>query len=90
MAQRAVSMRVKKVRTCSPATTSPTLAELVRDYDKATEQYSVIVRYLKGALEVLPKAECQLLLEFAEIEKNHCERLHREIHDRLAAERRGA
>jgi hypothetical protein len=90
MAHKAVSMRVKKVRTCSPATKSPTLTELVRDYDKATEQYNVIVRYVKGALEVLPKPECQLLLEFAEIEKNHCERLHREIHDRLAAERRGA
>jgi len=59
-------MRVKKVRTCSPATTSPTLAELVRDYDKATEQYGVDRPYLRGAMEVLSKPECQLLLEFAE------------------------
>jgi hypothetical protein len=36
------------------------------DYDAATQQYGVIVRYLKAAIEVLPKAECQLLLEFAE------------------------
>jgi hypothetical protein len=83
-------MRVKKARKCSPAARSPVLAELVRDYQTATEQYGVIVRYLRGALEVLPKPECQLLLEFAEIEKDHCERLHREIHVRLAPDRRGA
>jgi len=82
-------MRVKKVRTCSPATKSPLLAELVRDYQKATEQYGVIVRYLRGAMEVLKKPECQLLLEFAEIEKNHCERLHREIQNRLTTGSRG-
>jgi ERCC4-type nuclease len=90
MADKAVSLRVKKVRTCSPATKSPLLAELVRDYEKATEQYGVIVRDLRGAMEVLKKPECQLLLEFAEIEKKHCERLHREIQDRLATDRRGA
>ena len=83
-------MRVKKVRTCSPAAKFPNMGELIRDYKTATEQYGVIVRYLGGAMEVLPKSECQLLLEFAEIEKNHCERLHREIHDRLQMERRGA
>jgi len=81
-------MRVKTVR--SPAAKSRKLAELVKDYKSATEQYSVIVGYLKAAMQVLPKPECQLLLEFAEIEKNHCERLHREIHDRLATDRRGA
>ena len=90
MAHKAVSMRVETVRTYSPATTSPELAELLRDYQTATEQYGVIVRYLRAALEVLSKTECQLLLEFVEIEKNHCERLHREIQDRLAADRRGA
>jgi hypothetical protein len=63
---------------------------LVRDYQTATEQYGVIVRYLRGAMEVLPKPECQLLLEFAEIEKNRGDRLHREIQERLAADRRGA
>jgi hypothetical protein len=83
-------MRVKKVRKCSPAARSPMLAELVKDYQAATEQYGVIVRYLRGAMEVLPKPECLLLLEFTEIEKNHCERLHREIQDRLATDRRGA
>jgi hypothetical protein len=90
MAQKAVSMHVKTAAKCSPAAKVPNLAELVRDYQKATEQYGVIVRYLRGAMEVLSKPECQLLLEFAEIEKNHCERLHREIHDRLEMERLGA
>jgi hypothetical protein len=66
------------------------LVELVRDYQTATEHYGVINRYLRGAIEVLPKPECQLLLEFAEMEKDHCERLHREIHDRLAEDWVGA
>jgi hypothetical protein len=88
MAHKPTPIPVGKGKTCSPTTKAPTLAELARDYQTATEQYGVIVRYLKAAIEVLPKPECQLLLEFAEIEKNHCERLHREIHDRLAPERR--
>jgi hypothetical protein len=66
------------------------LAELVTDYQKATEQYGVIVRYPRVAMEVLPRPDCQLLLEFAEIEKTRCERLHQEIHDRLAKDRVGA
>jgi hypothetical protein len=88
MAHKSISMPVGKGRRCSPTTKSPVLAELARDYQTATEQYGVIVRYLKAAIEVLPKPECQLLLDFAEIEKNHCERLHREIYDRLEIERR--
>ncbi len=88
MAHKPTPIPVGKGKTCSPTTKAPTLAELARDYQTATEQYGVIVRYLRAAIEVLPKPECQLLLEFAEIEKNHCERLHREIHDRLAPERR--
>ena len=79
---------VGKDGTCSRATKTPALAELATDYQTATEQYGVIVRYLKAAIEVLPKAECQLLLEFAEIEKNHCERLHAELQDRLVPNRR--
>jgi hypothetical protein len=41
-------------------------------------------------MEILTKPERQLLLDFAKIEKNHCERLHREIHERLATARHGA
>jgi hypothetical protein len=90
MAHKAVSMRVKTVAKCSPAAKAPNLAELLKDYQTATEQYGVIVRYLRAAMEILTKPECQLLLDFAEIEKNHCERLHREIYDRLEMERLGA
>ena len=69
---------------------SPALVRLLNDLQAATEQYGVIVGYLKSAIEVLPKAECQLLLEFAEIAKNHCERLHRAIEDRLGTHRKSA
>jgi hypothetical protein len=69
---------------------SPALVRLLSDYHAATEQYGVIVGYLKTAIEVLPQAECQLLLEFAEIAKNHCERIHRDIGDRLGAHRKSA
>ena len=69
---------------------SPDLVRLVSDLQAATEQYGVIVGYLKSAVEVLPKPECQLLLEFAEIAKNHCERLHRAIEDRLGTHRKSA
>jgi hypothetical protein len=88
MAHKPTPIPVEKGKTCSPTTKSPALAELARDYQTATEQYGVIVRYLKAAIEVLPKPECQLLLEFAEIEKNHCERLHAELQDRLVPNRR--
>ena len=81
-------MPVGKGKTCSPTTKSHSLAELATDYQTATEQYGVIVRYLKAAIEVLPKPERQLLLEFAEVEKNHCERLHPELPDRLVPNRR--
>jgi hypothetical protein len=87
MALKPISMPVGKVETRSPTTKSPTLAELATDYQTATEQYSVIVRYLKAGIEVLSEPECQLLLEFAEIQKNHCERLHAELQDRLVPNR---
>jgi hypothetical protein len=75
---------------CLRANKSPELAQLIKDDRTATEQYSVIVGYLKVAMEVLTKTECQVLLEFAEIEKNRCERLHQEIRERLAKDRVGA
>jgi hypothetical protein len=70
--------------------TSIKLARMLKDYHTSTEQYAVIVGYLKGAIEILPKAECQILLEFAEIAKNHCERLHRTIERRLGTDLRSA
>jgi hypothetical protein len=88
MAHKPTPMPVGKGKTYSPTTKSPTLAELATDYQMATEQYGVIVRYLKAAIEVLPKPECQLLLEFAEVEKSHCERMHAELQDHLVPNRR--
>ena len=74
----------------SKPASSPALVRLLNDYQAATEQYRVIVGYLMAAIEVLPKAECQLLLEFAEAAKKHCERLHRTIGDRLGTHRKSA
>ena len=69
---------------------SPALVQLLNDYHSATEQYGVIVGYLKVAIKVLPKDECQLLLEFAELAKNRCERIHRDIGDRIGTHRKTA
>ncbi len=69
---------------------SPALARLLNDYHAATEQYGVIVGYLEAAIEVLPRAECQLLLEFTEIAKNRCEQIHRDIGDLLGIHRKSA
>jgi hypothetical protein len=55
------------------------LARMLKDYQTAIEQHAIIVRYLTAAIEALPKPACELLLEFAEKAKNHCERLHRMI-----------
>ena len=59
--------------------TSAKLARMLKDYQTAIEQHAVIVGYLTAAIEVLPKPECELLLDFAENAKNHCERLHEMI-----------
>ena len=69
---------------------SPALVRLLNDYHAATEQYSAIVRYLKAAVEVLPKDDCQHLLEFVETAKNHCDRLHYAIENCLGAHRKMA
>jgi hypothetical protein len=50
--------------------------QILKDYQTATEQYALIVRYLNAAAAVLTGPECQALLDFAEIAKDHCERLH--------------
>jgi hypothetical protein len=82
MARSTAAVRRQKGRplrfAVKPAT-SDKLTRMLKDYQTATDQYGVIVRYLKAAIEVLPKPECQLLLEFAENAKDHCERLHRMI-----------
>jgi len=71
------------LRSAVKPATSDKLTRMLKDYQTATDQYGVIVRYLKAAIEVLPKPECQLLLEFAETAKNHCGRLRRVIKRQL-------
>ncbi len=86
MAHKVVPVRVKQP---APLVRKPAksaqLDQLLQEYQAAIEQYGIIVRYLKAAVQVLPKPECQLLLEFAEIAKKHCARLHSTIKGRLAA-----
>ena len=53
--------------------------QILKDYQTATEQYALIVRYLNAAAAVLTEPECQALLDFAEIAKDHCERLHSKL-----------
>lgn len=65
----------RSVRGKSSAT-SDAASQILKDYQSATEQYALIVRYLSAAVEVLTEPENQALLEFAEIAKDHCERLH--------------
>ena len=87
MAKSAVAVRQQKgspLRSGVKPATSAKLARMLQDYQTATEQHAIIVRYLTAAIEVLPKPECELLLEFAEIAKKHCERLHRMIKRHLA------
>jgi len=82
MARSAAAVRGQKARPLRSGvkpTTAAKLARMLKDYQTATEQHAVIVRYLTAAIEVLPKPECELLLEFAEKAENHCERLHRMI-----------
>ena len=54
-------------------------SRLTAAYKKAHAEYTVLLRYLRIALGVLPKAECQLLLEFAEIAKQKCQRMRRAV-----------
>ena len=86
MAKSAVAVRQQKgspSRSAGKPDRSAKLARLLQDYQTATEQHAIIVRYLTAAIEVLPKPEFELLLEFAEIAKKHCERAHRLIKRQL-------
>jgi hypothetical protein len=86
MVQAPAQAHIKKSRTSpggkSSATSSPT-SQILKDYQTATEQYALIVRYLNAAVKVVSEPECQLLLDFAEIAKKHCERMHRMLKRQL-------
>lgn len=72
--------------------TSTALAQLSKDFQAATDQYSAIILYLRASKAVLAKHECQLLQEFADIANDLCDRLssriarrfrtHRQLHTR--------
>jgi len=49
----------------------------LRAYRKAIAEYKALMNYIEAAVKFLPKPECELLSEFAEIAKGKCERLHR-------------
>ncbi len=43
----------------------------------ANAEHQALIRYIRAAVGILPKAECQLLMEFADIAKRKCEQLSR-------------
>jgi hypothetical protein len=61
----------------------------LKGYKNAIAEYRRLVNYLKAAIGVLPKAECELLCEFAEISKKKCERLRRAL-ERQSGKHRSA
>jgi hypothetical protein len=55
---------------------------LQKEYWEAVAEHQRITKYLKAATGVLPKARCDLLLEFAELAKRKYKRLQRAINRR--------
>ena len=65
----------RQVRAASSARRS----RVASAYKIAQSEHQALLRYLRTAVGILPKAECQLLLEFADIAKRKCERLRRTL-----------
>ena len=61
----------------------------LNEYKNAIAEYRRLVKYLKAATKELPKAECALLSEFAQISKSKCQRLRRGL-DRPPIKHRSA
>jgi hypothetical protein len=61
----------------------------LKDYKNALAEYRRLMNYLKAAIGVLAKAECDLLAEFAEISNKKCERLRRAV-ERQSGKHRSA
>lgn len=57
-------------RTAKPARRSRVAGVL----KSANAEYKALIQYLKAAIGELPKAECQLLMEFADIARQKCGR----------------
>ena len=57
---------------------------LLREYKKAVAQRQVLANYLKAATGILPKADQDLLSEFAQLAKQKCDRLRKAIRQHSA------
>jgi hypothetical protein len=66
------------VRTSKLATRSRKPRAL-REYKDAVTERRLLANYLKAAIQALPKAECELLLEFVQISKRKCQRLRKAL-----------
>ena len=51
----------------------------LREYKDAVAERHLLANYLKAAIQVLPKAECELLSEFVQISKRKCQRLRKAL-----------
>ncbi len=51
----------------------------LREYRDAVAERRLLANYLKAAVQVLPKAECELLSEFVQISKRKCQRLRKAL-----------
>jgi hypothetical protein len=52
---------------------------VLREYKDAVAEQRLLSSYLKAATRVLPKPECGLLAEFAQISKWKCQRLRKAL-----------
>ena len=62
---------------------------VLKEYKDCVAEHRRLVSYLKTATNALPKAECELLSEFARISKRKCQRLRKTI-DRQSLKNRSA
>jgi hypothetical protein len=51
----------------------------LREYKDAVAERRLLAEYLKAAIQVLPKAECDLLSEFVQISDRKCQRLRKAL-----------
>jgi hypothetical protein len=58
--------------------------KLMREYRKAAAEHRRLTKYLEADGSILSKAERNLLLEFADLARQKCERLRRAIRQHAA------
>jgi hypothetical protein len=72
-----------------PTVATQSKSHALKDHKSAIVEYRRLTTYLKAATGILPKAECDLLCEFAEISKQKCQRLRRAL-DRQSGKHQSA